>query len=105
MWNINSKKLCRQHLLGEHKELHQLVGSLNKKKSVLGHISKGQVEIHNIRKRHSELVKEMKRRGYSHKSPLPLFRKFTAGKINIKQNEKDLSLRCPECRRLLNAPK
>ena len=62
MWMISPSKMCRQHLLGEHKELHQLIGSLNKGKSVKGHINKGQVEIHNIKSRHKELVKEMKLR-------------------------------------------
>jgi hypothetical protein len=97
MWNINCGKLCRQHLLGEHKELHQLVGSINKKKSIKGHIEKGQVEVHNIRKRHVEVVKEMKKRGYKHNSSLPKFKSFKAGKINKAANIRDLKKRCKEC--------
>ncbi len=103
MWMVDPKKMCRSHLLGEHKELHQLVGSLNKNKSINGHLDKGQVEVHNIRKRHKELVKEMKRRGYSHNSPLPKFKSFRAGKINIKENEKELKKRCKNCRTRQNS--
>jgi len=98
MWLVNPQKLCRQHLLGEHKELHQLVGSLRKGKSVKGHIDKGQVEIHSIEKRHKELVKEMLRRGYKHQSKLKKFRVFRAGKINILENERELERRCNKCR-------
>ena len=87
---VNPKRLCRNHLLGEHKELHQLIGSLNKGKSVKGHIEKGQIEIHNIKKRHKELVKEMLSRGYKHNSILPKFKDYKAGKINIYENEKEL---------------
>lgn len=97
MWMVNPSKLCRNHLLGEHKELHQLIGSLNKGKSIQGHIDKGQVEIHNIKARHKALVKEMIQRGYKHFSPLPKFKDFKAGKINISLNEKELARRCKDC--------
>lgn len=97
MWLVNPRKLCREHLLGEHKELHQLVGSLLKGKSVKGYIEKGQVEIHSIEKRHKELVKEMIARGYKHKSPIKKFKSFRAGKINILENERELERRCKNC--------
>jgi len=99
MWNLPPKKLCRNHLLGEHKELHQAVGSINAGKSLKGHIERGQIEIHNIVKRHDALVKEMLKRGYKHESPLPKFKAFKAGKINLKFNEADLIKRCKECRK------
>jgi len=101
MWMINPSKLCRQHLLGEHKELHQLLGSIKKNKSIKGHIEKGQVEVHNIEKRHKELVKEMKARGYKHLSPLKYKSKKKIGKINILQNYKELEKRCKECKKLI----
>ena len=102
MWGLNPKKLCNQHLLGEHKELHQAVGSLNSGKSLKGHIEKGQIEIHQIRKRHTELVKEMKSRGFKHNSPLPKFKSFRAGKLDLIFNEKDLIKRCRACRERIN---
>ena len=98
---INPRKLCRQHLLGEHKELHQLIGSLNKGKSIKGHLEKGQVEVHNIKKRHKQLVNEMIRRGYKHNSVLPKSKDYKAGKINIFENEKELVKRCKECKKLI----
>lgn len=105
MWLVNPRKLCRQHLLGEHKELHQLVGSLLKNRSVLGHIEKGQVEIHKIKSRHKELVKEMLRRGYNHNSKLKKFKTFKAGKINIAENYAELERRCKNCRKLIQNKK
>lgn len=102
MWMVKPEILCRQHLLGEHKELHQLIGSLRKNKSVKGHIEKGQVEIHNIKKRHEQLVKELKKRGYNHNSPLKKFKSFKAGKINILENYRELERRCKECRKRIN---
>jgi hypothetical protein len=98
MWLVNPKKLCRAHLLGEHKELHQLVGSLRKGKSIQGHLDKGQVEVHSIVKRHGELVKEMLRRGYKHQSSLKKFKPFKAGKINVLENERELERRCKNCK-------
>jgi len=105
MWLVNPKKLCRQHLLGEHKEVHQLVGSLRKSRSIQGHIEKGQIEIHNIVPRHKELVKEMIRRGYKHQSPLKKFISFKAGKIDILKNEKELIKRCKNCKKLIKNQK
>ena len=34
MWNIKTEKMCNQHLLGEHVEMHMFVGTLNKNKSI-----------------------------------------------------------------------
>lgn len=98
MWNLNPGKLCNQHLLGEHKELHQAVGSILKGRSLKGHIEKGQIEVHNIVKRHKELVEEMTKRGFKHLSPLPKFKSYKAGKINLDFNESDLIKRCKACR-------
>lgn len=98
MWNINPEKMCRKHLLGEHVELHMFVGSMNKGRSLKGHLDKGQLEIHNIRRRHIELVKEMQARGYKHKSKLPKFKSRKAGTIDSIKNYEELIKRCKECR-------
>ena len=97
MWNIDVKKMCNQHLLGEHVETHMFVGCLNKDKSVQGYLDKGLLEVHNLRKRHNLLAREMLRRGMNHKSSLPQFKKIKLGKINIRTNEKDLFNRCGSC--------
>lgn len=97
MWNIDPKKMCRRHLLGEHVEMHMFVGVLNKNRSIKGYLEKNLVEVHNIRKRHDELVIEMKRRGYNHKSDLPEYNNTVSGKVNKVFNTQDLKSRCSEC--------
>lgn len=75
IWDVSPRKLCRQHLLGEHRELHGLWNILTK------HGNKGGYSQHPETKRwvgkaaalydrHEALVKEMERRGYQHNSPL-----------------------------------
>lgn len=99
MWCVNPNIMCRQHLLGEHVELHMFVGAINSKQSLTGFVEKGLVEVHNIEKRHKQLVKEMGRRGYNHKSPLPKFKTVVLGKVFKQKSLDDLLSRCPECRK------
>lgn len=73
IWDIPTEKLCRQHLLGEHRELHAMWVIITKNKK--GY-SKHPETIRWVGKlkamylRHEEQVKEMKHRGYNHQSPL-----------------------------------
>ena len=100
MWMVNPKILCRKHLLGEHVELHMLVGCITKDKSIQGYIDTGLVETGSVYKRHDELTKEIERRGYNHKSPLPITDKVypARGKVNIIKSLEDLGQRCKECK-------
>ena len=98
MWNVETGLLCRNHLLGEHLEVHLFVGSILKDKSLNGYLNKGLLEVHNLTKRHNEIVKELKKRGYKHNSKLPKFKSFKAGNINIEENVKELCFRCVKCR-------
>jgi len=98
-WNIDPKLLCRKHLLGEHVECHMLVGAINKGKRINGFIKKGLIQVHTTRKQHDKLATEMERRGYKHKSPLPEFESFRAGKVDQKKSIRDLGNRCSECRK------
>jgi len=103
MWNINPKILCRQHLLGEHNELHSFLGCIKKGTSLKGYIEKGLVEIHNIKKRHDELSEEMIRRGYKHNSDLDVENLlWQEGFVNIEENIKELKKRCKECERRID---
>lgn len=70
MWMIDPKILCRKHLLGEHVEIHMLVGSLQRKRSIAGFLNQGILEPQNALKRHAALVAEMQLRGYKHASKL-----------------------------------
>lgn len=72
MWDIEPSRMCRQHLLGEHVELHMIV-SINKGKNMEGFYTKGLVDTDQLVSRHETLVAEMKVRGMKHLSPMPAF--------------------------------
>lgn len=102
MWMVSPKVMCRKHLLGEHVEAHMFVGTLQKGVSVEGYVDGGLFDSRYLKARHDELVEEMTRRGYNHKSPLPTSFDAEAfpGSIDIEFNLKDLASRCVECREL-----
>jgi hypothetical protein len=100
MWMVDPRRMCTQHLLGEHVELHMLVGSLRLGKSLDGFVANGLVEVASIRRRHQELVREMTRRGFRHKSPLPAFRARRLGRVVRRKSLADLLARCKKCRAL-----
>lgn len=101
MWKINVKKLCNQHLLGEHVEMHMFAGTLRKGGSIKGYVETGLVEVHNIKGRHDEIAKEMKKRGMNHQSPLKIPKLKPAGKVDKQRSKKDLIKRCKNCRKNL----
>lgn len=106
MWKVNPKKMCRQHLLGEHVEMHMFAGSIMKGLSLGGYVKTGLVEVKSIQKRHDDLAKEMTRRGFVHKSPLPkgFLKKYKGpnGDVCSKKNLIELKRRCEECRKLFS---
>jgi uncharacterized protein with PIN domain len=101
MWMVNPRIICRQHLLGEHVEIHMFIGTLDQKKSVKGYLEKGLLEIHNLYTRHEELVEEMKRRSYNHYSEVDEKWKLVekVGTIDKEKNVAELVNRCPKCKR------
>jgi hypothetical protein len=75
IWDIPPEQLCRNHLLGEHRELHAIWSILiHHKKGYAHHPEtvrwKGKQKA--LYLRHEALVKEMMRRGYRHQSPLEI---------------------------------
>ncbi len=101
MWMVSPKLMCRQHLLGEHVELHMLVATLKRGISIQGYLDQGLVNTRHIYRCHDALVLEMNRRGYAHKSPLPSLRKYPiAGKVDPVANLEELARRCLRCRQL-----
>jgi hypothetical protein len=73
IWDLPPKILCRQHLLGEHRELHAIWAVITKKK--IGYSRHPETlrwigKLHALYNRHELLVKEMMLRGYNHHSPL-----------------------------------
>ena len=99
MWMVNPRLMCRKHLLGEHVELHMFVAGIRRGLNLRGYLDKQLLEPHNIRRRHLELVGELRRRGYHHRSPLPDFDFRRAGRIDRRGNLAELARRCEECRR------
>ncbi len=104
MWGVNPKLLCRQHLLGEHNEIHKHRHNFVKKHSIAKRISPiVQIEPENMKKRHDELAVEMIQRGYSHNSPYEqpdlsyLKPEERYAEIDIYLSIRDLLNRCPEC--------
>lgn len=73
IWDIAPDKMCRQHLLGEHRELHALWSILTKgKKGYAKHPEtlRWHGKLKALYLRHEALVREMTRRRYAHRSPL-----------------------------------
>ena len=73
VWDIAPRKLCRNHLLGEHRELHAIWSVIvNDKKGYAQHPEtlrwKGRLKA--LYGQHEALVVEMSHRGYRHRSPL-----------------------------------
>ena len=101
MWMVDPRKMCDQHLLGEHVEIHMCVGTLRRGRSVRGFLDGGLLELHNLERRHAQLVAEMTRRGMRHQSPLPRFKAQRAGRIDRRENLVELARRCEECRALI----
>jgi hypothetical protein len=75
------------------------VGSINRKISMTGYLSKGLLEPQSLVSRHDEVAREMERRGYTHKTPLKVI-EYTLpnNTINKEASLQDLINRCPECR-------
>lgn len=73
IWDIPPTELCRQHLLGEHRELHGLWNILTR--DLAGYrrhpeTRRWEGKLGALYRRHEALVAEMERRGYRHLSPL-----------------------------------
>ena len=104
MWGISPSLLCKQHLLGEHGEIHKHRHNFVKMHRITKRISPVvQIEPENMQKRHDELSLEMLRRGYNHNSPyeqpdisyLKPEERYASIDINI--SIADLTIRCEEC--------
>ncbi|MDG6907030.1 MAG: pyrimidine dimer DNA glycosylase [Nitrososphaerota archaeon] len=73
VWDISPSRLCRNHLLAEHREIHAIWSILVlKKKGFSTHPEtlrwKGKLRA--LYLRHESVVEEFEKRGYRHNSPL-----------------------------------
>lgn len=116
MWMVDPEIMCNRHLLGEHNEIHMLIGSLYKKIKIDGFIKNNLIEPESIIKRHQELVNEIERRGYNHNSLIlhqfkklnipslnelikHLPKEYQEYKIDREKSLNDLLSRCQECKK------
>jgi hypothetical protein len=73
IWDIHPRRLCRNHLLGEHRELHAIwnILTLNKRGySCHPEVLRWKGKLKALFLRHEALVREMTKRRYRHNSPL-----------------------------------
>lgn len=77
IWKVSPSELSNQRLLGEHRELHGMVTVLQKMRrgEKGGYQRHPEVLFYGGRldalvRRHEQLAAEMRRRGFSHRSPL-----------------------------------
>lgn len=73
IWDLPPERLCRAHLLGEHRELHAVWAVLTAdKRGYRRHPEtlRWEGRLAALYARHAALVSEMATRGYRHASPL-----------------------------------
>jgi hypothetical protein len=73
IWDLPPASLCRQHLLGEHRELHALWTILTEDKQAYRRhpeTLRWEGKLAALYLRHEVLAAEMQRRGYRHATPL-----------------------------------
>ena len=73
IWDVEPARLCRAHLLGEHRELHAVWTILTEDKAGYARhpeVLRWRGKLAALYGRHEALVAEMGRRGYRHASPL-----------------------------------
>jgi hypothetical protein len=99
MWMVDPGVLCQQHLLGEHVEIHMLVGSLLHGRSIQGFLDRGLLEPSAIYTRHADLALEMSRRGLRHRSDLLAVdvAQYSTGLVDPAESLHALVSRCPDC--------
>jgi hypothetical protein len=73
IWDIDPGELCRNHLLGEHRELHGLWNVLTQDKTGYSRhpeTRRWRGKLAALYARHEAITVEMTRRGFGHHSPL-----------------------------------
>jgi hypothetical protein len=73
IWDVHPAHLCRAHLLGEHRELHGLWNIHTQSRSGYRNhpeTRRWEGKLAALYARHELLVREMERRGWTHRSPL-----------------------------------
>lgn len=97
-WNVDPRIMCDKHLLGEHHELHMFARQIERGISMKGFVERNLLESSTLDQRHAELVAEMTRRGFIHRSPLKYTDTKNLGKIDTSASLEELLRRCNTCR-------
>lgn len=86
IWDISPKKLCKNHLLGEHRELHAVWSVITENKkgySLHPETIRWKGKLKALYLRHEKLVFELQHRGYNHNSPLDKQKAVGSSKQNF----------------------
>jgi len=73
IWDVDPARLCRSHLLGEHREIHAVWTILTEGRSGYARhpeVRRWDGKLAALHARHEAVVAEMAHRGYGHRSPL-----------------------------------
>jgi hypothetical protein len=73
IWDVDPARLCRAHLLGEHREIHAVWTILTESRSGYARhpeVRRWDGKLAALHARHEAVVVQMARRGYGHRSPL-----------------------------------
>lgn len=93
---VNPRIMCRQHLLGEHRELHAIAGMIRKRGALTA--SREFVEARLMHERHAEIETEMRRRGYVPRTAFPSVEPIDFGSVDREASMRELTRRCTVCR-------
>jgi len=108
MWMVSPELLCRQHLLGEHSEIHKHRHVFVKGYKIDKRIEPiVQIQPSAMKQRHDELAEEMLRRGYNHRSDYeqpdlsnyPEYQRNAV--VDLQTSKTDLISRCKKCKELI----
>lgn len=111
-FNIDPRLLCKQHLLGEHSEMHEGVGLIESENTdpdtvqaqLEGQARAGNIDTTWFVPRHEALAAELKKRGGNHQSPLEYDDELAIGVGAVCPDESAGSLmKCPSCRERIQA--
>lgn len=101
---VDPRVMCRQHLLGEHVELHMIAANIGLGRSIDGYLRINAIEPKSIKRRHNELVAEMSLRGMRHNSPLDFTTELYPDiLIDRARSLRMLIQRCPRCAERLDS--
>ena len=106
MWMVDPRGMCREHLLGEHGELHKFLHNWIRQHSIVGRVAGNAMEPMAYKARHDALAAEMLRRGFKHASILEqpdfsyLPEVYRFYRVDVDANLALLHERCPQCKEM-----